>query len=159
MFFLCVVLRSNLVWDFICQPRFSSLFLSLKKVRGPINRVTPLESNPCIRSIQPGIGTMTQSYASRVWLQSGGLILLIGIWAMVCYRVATTPDLHVGSEAIRTRPMICGVLYSKTGCRVQNDAFGHFVVGDMTNFHKATSNLRASATIIFLRIPTGPAVM
>ena len=37
---------------------------------------------------------MMQSYASRVWLQSGGPILLTGIYAMVCYRVATTPDLH-----------------------------------------------------------------
>ena len=36
----------------------------------------------------------------------------------------------VGSEAIRTRPMNCGVLYSKSGCRVQNDAFGHFAAGD-----------------------------
>ena len=36
----------------------------------------------------------------------------------------------VGSEAIRTRPMNCGVLYSKSGCRVQNDAFGHFTAGD-----------------------------
>ena len=37
---------------------------------------------------------MMQSYASRVWLQSGGPILLTGIYAMLCYRVATTPYLH-----------------------------------------------------------------
>ena len=37
---------------------------------------------------------MMQSYASRIWLQSGEPILLTGIYAMVCYRVATTPDLH-----------------------------------------------------------------
>ena len=70
------------------------VFLDFLKVRGALNRVTSLESQPCIRSIQSWIGTMMQSYASRVWLQSGGPILLTGIYAMLCYRVATTPYLH-----------------------------------------------------------------
>ena len=70
------------------------VFLNFLKGLGAVNRVTSLESQPCIRSIQSWIGTMTQSYASRVWLQSGGPILSVGICAMVCYRVATTPDLH-----------------------------------------------------------------
>ena len=70
------------------------VFLDFLKVRGAVNRVTSLESQPCIRSIQSWNGTMMQSYASRVWLQSGGPILPTGVYAMVCYRVATTPDLH-----------------------------------------------------------------
>ena len=87
--------HDHLVWVFLSTAFFSAcLFLSLRKVRGAVNRVTSLGSQPCIRSIQSWIGTMMQSYASRVWLQSGGPILLTGIYAMVCYRVATTPDLH-----------------------------------------------------------------
>ena len=70
------------------------VFLDFLKVLGAVNCVTSLESQPCIRSIQSWIGTMMQSYASRVWLQSGGPILSADIYAMLCLRVATTPDLH-----------------------------------------------------------------
>ena len=40
------------------------------------------------------MGKMHHMKITPVWLQSGGPILLTGIYAMVCYRVATTPDLH-----------------------------------------------------------------
>ena len=56
-----------------CVPRFPE---------GPGSRKLrdiSLESQPCIRSIQSWIGTMMQSYASRVWLQSGESILLTAI--------------------------------------------------------------------------------
>ena len=62
--------------------------------------MTPLESQPCVRSIQSWIGTMMQSYASRVWLQSCVPILPTGINAMVCYQVATTPDLPIGPVSL-----------------------------------------------------------
>ena len=131
------------------------VFLDFLKVLGAVNCVTSLESQPCIRSIQSWIGTMMQSYASRVWLQSGGPILLTGIYAMVCYRVATTSDLH---GRIRGHPNPTDELWSSV---VQNHVAGFRMTPSgtspwVTNFHKATSNLRASATIIFLRIPTGP---
>ena len=64
---------------------------------------------------------MMQSYASRVWLQSGGPILLTGIYAMVCYRVATTSDLH---GRIRGHPNPTDELWSSV---VQNH-FAHRVL-------------------------------
>ena len=54
-----------------------------------------------------------QSHASRVWLQSGGPILPAGIYAMVFFRVASTPDLHGRIRGHPNRPMNCGFLLFK----------------------------------------------
>ena len=85
-----------------CVPRFS-------EGPGSLYRVTPLGTQLCIRSIQSWIGTMMQSYASRVWLQSGGPIFqpAFGPW----FAIGLPPPriFMVGSKAIRIRPMNFGI--------------------------------------------------
>ena len=129
-------------------------FLDFWKVQGAIRRVTPRGSQPCIRSIQDWIETMMQSYASRGWLQSGGPILPTGIWAMVCYRVATIPDLQSFASCVG---FFLAVHYMKTHCLpivfacrrlIVNHKFTDFLFHSPMDEVHSQNTLRVSAQVL-----------
>ena len=95
---------------------FSSVF---GRSGGAICRVTPLASQPCIRSISSRIATMMQSYPSAVWLRSGGCIRSFVMETMAKPGLPLPRIFMVGAEAIRTRPMNLGVQDSRSVCGFQ----------------------------------------
>ena len=150
--------HDHLVWVFLSTAFFQCMSFPQFK-EGPwsrkprdISRVTTLYSVDPVLDRNHDAVIRIEGLAPEWWAHSSDRHLCHGLLSG-CHRPGSSWS---DQRAIRTRPMNCGVLLFKNhvaGFRL--DAFGHFAVGDKT-FHKATSNLRASATIIFLRIPTGP---
>ena len=103
-----------------------------------------------------GIGTMMQSCASAAKLQGGGPILHSGLEAMGYHRVTTTSDRHRQPLAWAAKAVI---LLSSFGALAQDAGRKTTPCGTSpvaTRRQRAMRSLRASATIIVLRVLPRP---